>query len=103
MIKNVEITLAENSTAGNSPKIFKAQSVEIRHEQVTVSQSVDGPISTARHNSKVLWVEGKAKDLATATNVKIIGNNGEVLLNGELSRQFKAPRDTAKGVEFEVF
>ncbi len=103
MIKNVEITLTENSTTGNSPKTFKAQSVEIRHEPMTISQSVDGPISTARHNSKILWVEGKAKNLANITNVKIVGNNGEVLLNGGLNFVFNAPRDTTAGVEFEVF
>jgi hypothetical protein len=40
MKKIAEITLGENSAAGNQPKIFPAQTVEIEEEPPTVVQGV---------------------------------------------------------------
>lgn len=42
MTKNVQIALVENSSAGNPPKIFPAQTVEIVHETDTSRTGVDG-------------------------------------------------------------
>lgn len=101
MTKNVEVTLVEYSTAGNPPKTFTAQTVEIAHEADTVVTGVDGHISIGRHPSKILWFGKTTKDLANITNVKIAGKNGEVLIDGELNTNYGA-RDTAIGVEFYV-
>lgn len=69
---------------GNQPKIFAAQTVEI---QTPVESVMRG---------------GTAKDLVGITDVKIAGNNGEVLVDGELNTFSGRPRDTVGGVEFFV-
>jgi hypothetical protein len=97
-----EITLVENSTAGNQPKIFAAQTVEIRHEADTVITGLDNHTSRGRHPSKVFWLGGTAKDLMNITDVKIVGNNGGVLVDGELNATYDGPRDIVGGVEFFV-
>ena len=97
-----EITLVENSTAGNQPKIFAAQTVEVRHEADTIITGVDGHTSRGRHPSKVLWSGGTANDLLNITDVKIIDNNGEALVDGELNTTYGVPRNIAGGVEFFV-
>jgi hypothetical protein len=97
-----EITLVENSTAGNQRKIIATQTVEIRHEADTVLTGVDGHTSRGRHLSKVLWLGGTAKDLVNITDVKIVGNNGGVLVDGELNATYGGPRDIVGGVEFFV-
>ncbi len=98
----VELILVENSTAGNKPKSFAAQTVEIHHEADTVITGVDGHTSRGRHPSKVLWQGGTASNLENITNVKIVGNNGEVLVDGELNTTYGVPRDIVGGVEFFV-
>ncbi|SDR29524.1 hypothetical protein SAMN05519103_01799 [Rhizobiales bacterium GAS113] len=102
MKKIATITLVENSTGRNQPKTFTAQTVEIHHEADTVSQGADGRISTAHHPSKIFWFGGTAKDLANIINVKIVGNNGHVFVDGELNNTFGGPRDIAGGVAFSV-
>jgi hypothetical protein len=97
-----EITLKENSTAGNQPKTFDAQIVEIRHKADTVVQGLDGHTSSARHPSEIIWHGGAAKDLANITHVKIVGKNGNVLVDGELNTHYDVPRDIASGVKFFV-
>lgn len=96
------VLLIENSTAGNPPKLFEAQRVEIAHENDTVVQGADGHVSRGSHPSKVLWVEGKANDLSGITNVKITAADGSVLLDGELNTFSGAPRNTDAGVQFFV-
>ena len=102
MERDVKITLVENSTAGSPPKVFAAQIVEIAHEPNTVVQGVDGKISTARHPSIILWIGGTAKHFTGITDVKIVGRDGEVLIDGELCTTFEVPRDVNKGVMFFV-
>jgi hypothetical protein len=104
MMKNVHVTLGENSSAGNPTKTFHAQSVEIARQPDTVKTGVDGFTSTARHPSKIFWREGSAKDLARITDVKIVTHGGEVLVDAALNTTFTIPRDRAGGgVEFDVF
>ena len=100
--KSVKITLVENSTAGNQAKTFAAQTVEISHEVATVVQGRDGPISIGYYPSKILWLDGTAKDLENITDVKIVGENRDVLVDDALCTTFEAPRDVTKGVEFFV-
>jgi len=103
MQKIANILLIENSTAGNPPKSFEAQRVEISHENDTVVQSVDGHVSRGSHTSKVLWFGGKANDLSGITNVKITAaDDGSVLLDGELKTFSGAPKNTDVGVQFFV-
>jgi hypothetical protein len=40
--------------------------------------------------------------LVNITDVKIVGNNGEVLVDGELNATYGGPRDIVGGVEFFV-
>lgn len=96
------ISLIENSTAGNLPKIFDAQEVEIKHESDTVIQGVDGHISRASHPSKIFWFNGRAELLRNITDVKITKNNGSVLIEGELNNFSRMPRDINDGVVFYV-
>lgn len=102
MTKNVQIALVENSSAGNPPKIFPAQTVEIVHETDTSRTGVDGFTSTARHPSKIFWHGGTAKELAKITNVKIVDHTGKVLVDGELNTTFRVPHERSGGVEFDV-
>jgi hypothetical protein len=97
-----EITLVENSTAGNKPKIFAEQTVQIHHEADTVVTSVDGITSRGRHPSKVFWLGGGAIMLKNITDVKIVGANGATLIDGSLNTHYAMPRDVAGGVEFFV-
>jgi hypothetical protein len=96
------ITLVENSTAGNPPKTFDAQTVEITHEADTVVRGVDGRTSIGHHPATIFWLGGTAKNLAGITNVKIVGPNGDVLVDGELNTTFGVPSDVTKGVKFFV-
>lgn len=102
MQKIANVLLIENSTAGNPPKSFEAQRVEIAHENDTVVQGADGPVSRASHPSKVLWFGGKVDDLSGITNVKITAADGSVLLDGELNTHYGAPKNTEVGVQFFV-
>jgi hypothetical protein len=99
---DVEITLVENSTAGNPPRHFSGQTVEADHEADTVVQGVDGHISTGRYPWKIVWRGRQASDLAHITNVKIVRANGHLLVDGELNTTYGAPRDVTRGVEFWV-
>jgi hypothetical protein len=100
--RSTQITLVENSTAGNPPKIFAGQMVEIADEPDTVKIGVDGYISTASHPSIVLWRGGAAKDFANITDVTIVDSDGAVLVCGELNKTFVVPRNVTGGVEFAV-
>lgn len=100
--KNVEITLIENSSAGNLPKVFPAQTVEIHHEPDTVVKSVDGKISRGSHPSTILWYGGKASELQRITNVKILASDGAVLIDAQVNRFTDQPRDASRGVRFLV-
>jgi hypothetical protein len=102
MQKIATIVLIENSTAGNPPKAFQAQHVEIFHEADTDVTGVDGYVSRASHPSRVVWLGGKADDFAGITNVKIISTDGSALLDGELNTFCGAPKNTSVGVEFFV-
>jgi hypothetical protein len=97
-----EITLIENSTAGNTPKIFAEQIVSISHVADTVQKSVDGFIAIGHRPSMVLWYGGFAKYLNNITDVKIVSKNGGVLIDGELNTFNGVPNDVPGGVEFYV-
>ncbi len=96
------VLLIENSTAGNPPKLFEAQRVEIAHENDTVVQGADGHVSRGSHPSRVLWLGGTAKDLSGITNVRITAADGGVLLDGELNTFSGVPKDSDVGVQFFV-
>jgi hypothetical protein len=100
--RTADITLVENSTRGKKPKIFPAQTVEITDVDDTVCQGVEGHTSKGRHPSKIRWFGGDAIELENITNVIIVGNSGEMLIDGELSAHYGAPRNFAGGVEFSV-
>jgi hypothetical protein len=100
--RNVKIALIENSTAGNPPKMFSAQTIGIEHEPDIVQISVDGRRSSAKLPATVLWLEGKAKELQRITDIKIFGSDGAMLLSAAILRTYQAPRDVDGGVEFQV-
>lgn len=96
------ISLIEDSTAGNLPKIFDEQEVEINHESDTVIQGTDDHISRASHPSKIVWFNGRADSLKNITDIRITENNGHVLIDGELNTFYGVPRDVDGGVVFYV-
>lgn len=96
------ISLIENSTAGNLPKTFDAQEVEITRQSDTVIQGVDGHISTASHPSKIIWFNGRADSLRNITDIKITKNNGNLLIDGQLNTFSGIQRDIDNGVVFYV-
>lgn len=107
----VEVTLIENSTAGNPPRVSVGQTCEIEHEPTIYSTGVDGITSHARQPTKIVWHEGKAewfgRDAATGmmavTNVKIIASDRSPLIDGwELITNPGIPRNLERGVEFFV-
>jgi hypothetical protein len=97
-----EITLIENSTAGNPPKVFRAQTVSIVHELSTVMESSEGEFAAGRHPSTVVWSGGNVRELDDITDVKIVAGNGEVLIEDELNRFHGGPHEVNRGVEFYV-
>jgi hypothetical protein len=101
--RTVEVTLLEHSSAGNPPRKFVGQTVEITPDPDTVPTAVDGHTSRASHPTKIFWHGGTAKSLAYITNVRIIAGNGEVLIDDDqLILTFQAPKDVSGGVKFEV-
>ena len=102
MKQTVDITLIENSSAGNPPRTFYAQNVEITHEPDTVSNSVDGHRSVGLHPSKITWFGALAKTMENITDVKIVGSGGRILVEGELHTNYDAPRDVDGNVQFLV-
>jgi hypothetical protein len=97
-----EITLIENATAGNSPRTFSAQTVEIRYEEDTVVVGSDGIPSVAHHPPLIFWHGGKAEQLARVTDVKITAGDGELLIDGALNTTFTIPESENGGVRFAV-
>jgi hypothetical protein len=109
--RSVEVTLIENSTAGNPPRKFAGQTCDIEHEPTIYSTGVDGITTHARQPTKVHWHEGKAEwfgrnaatGLMAVTNVKVVASNGVALIDGwELITNPGVPRDVGNGVEFFV-
>src|ERR1700680_3900155 len=107
----VEITLIENSTAGNPPNVLAGQTWEIEHEPTIHSTGVDGITSHARQPTKIVWHEGKAEwfgrnaatGMMAVTNVKIIASDYSPLIDGwELITNPGIPRNVDRGVEFLV-
>lgn len=97
------VTLIERSSAYNPDKVFAGQAVEIHHVPDIVKTGVDGKTSYARQDLTIIWYGGKDKDLKVITHVKIVGGDGGLLIDEwPLNRNFVAPHDVAKGVEFCV-
>lgn len=111
LYRSVEVTLIENSTAGNPPRKFAGQTCDIGHEPTVYSTGVDGVTSHARQPTEVLWREGKAEwfgrnaatGLMAVTNVTIVASDGRPLIDAwELITNPGVPRDIGNGVEFFV-
>ena len=97
-----DILLTENSTNGYFQTTFKAQKVKIKHKKPTVIQGVDGYISIGNHLSEVVWLNGRASSLQNVTHIKIIRDNGNVLIDGELNTFHSNPQDIDNDVFFYV-
>lgn len=109
--RSVEVTLIENSTAGNPPRVFAGQTCDIEHKPTVYSTGVDGITSHARQPTKIIWHEGKAEwfgrnaatGLMAVTNVKIIASGDSPLVDAwELITNPGIPCNVAPGVEFFV-
>ena len=96
-----DITLIEHSTAGNPPKTFTRQTVDIRRQDISTHMGVDGKLTPARHPSTVDWFGGKAADLKHITDVEIVDENGTTLLKMAIRTNF-TPLDILGGVRFQV-
>jgi hypothetical protein len=102
MKRIAEVILIDNSTAGTPPRKFPKQTVEIVTEATTVVPGVDGGISTARHPSEITWHGGTIAAMAGVTDIKLVADNGVVVIDGELNTNRGAPRAVANGVRFFV-
>lgn len=102
MSQKATIILIENSSAGNPPKTFADQMVDIQQVSDTRHVSVDGIISTAKHPSTIIWYGGTASDFENITDIQIIASDGETLVDSEILRNFEQPCATQNGVQFQV-
>jgi hypothetical protein len=104
MQNTVEITLISNSTAGNKPKKFTAQTVEITHEPDIVLRGVDGKESRGHQPSTIRWFGGTTRDLQEPriTDVRIVDCRGAVLIDGRLNTTFRVIREVDGWVIFDV-
>jgi hypothetical protein len=98
--ESVAVTL---SIAGNEPQSFAGQTVELDREPETVVMSVDGKMSVGYHPWTIIWHGKSADDLKVQfINVKIVRNDGSMLVNGPINRNFEAPCNVSKGVQFQI-
>jgi len=97
MTLTVTIFLTSQSSAGPSVRKFKSQPVEIDQE-VATSLMGDGD---GRHEAKVVWHGGTVKDLGFVTDVRLVGSDEQILVQGGLSQKSR-PREVKGGVEFFV-
>jgi hypothetical protein len=102
LCRPVALTLIQNSTRGNPPRTIADQTVDIVHEEDSRTTGVDGFVSIAHHPSTVIWLGRSKQDLDGVTDVKIVGSDCTVLVDGEICTTFGLARDVAKGVEFYV-
>lgn len=98
----VNVSIIEDSAAGNFQKTFNAQEVEITHENDTMMQSVDELTSKGSHPSKIIWFQSNADSLKNITNIKITQSNGNILMDGTLNFYYGRPKNIDDGVVFYV-
>jgi hypothetical protein len=102
MQNTVEITLISNTPAGNKPKRFSAQTIEITHQPDIVLRGVDGRQSSGRLPSTIRWFGGTTMDLQGFTDVRIVDGRGGVLIDGQLNTHFRVTREVDGWVIFDV-
>jgi hypothetical protein len=96
-----DITLIENSTAGNAPRTFTKQKIEIEGEPPTVKISADGYESIGHHPTKITWYGGTVEDVDGITDVKIV-SQGRVVIDGAFNTFVHQPHAISGGVVFYV-
>jgi hypothetical protein len=96
-----DITLIENSTAGNAPRTFTEQKLEIEREPPTVRQSADGYESIGHHPTKITWYGGAVEHVDGITDVKIV-SQGHVCIDGAFNTVVHGPYAISGGVVFYV-
>jgi len=102
MTIRADITLIQNSTAGNPDKHHTDQTITIQRKPQTVRTSVDGKVATADHETTIVWREGSPKDLKSITDVKIF-KRGSLELEGAIITTYRIPEPFEGGVRFDVF
>lgn len=101
-LKNVIITIKENSTAGQKEKVFRGQVVEFYHQEDIFEIGIDGNLSVGRQPLKIFWLDGKCSEFRGATSINITTGSGELVIERTLNWNQPA-RDENGGVIFEVF
>ncbi len=95
-----DITLIDNSTAGNPPRSYDGQEVLIHREPDIVVTGVDGYTSVGKQRTRVLWRGHNAAEMANITDVKIVNSqNKQPVIESELLSNWP-PRDFDGGVRF---
>lgn len=97
-----DITLIENTSAGNLHKAFSAQTVEIRQAADTTHLGVDGKISMAKHPSTVKWFGASATAFENITVIRIVTASGTILVDAEVLRNYVPPHNITNGVQFQI-
>ncbi len=96
-----DVMLIERSTARNSDRPFRGQTLEIVEQAPTVIQSVDGLVSVANHPTRIIWHGGSPKDLSGITDIRI-ESKGRTLIEASLNTHYGPPRAVSGGVSFDV-
>jgi hypothetical protein len=102
MSRLVTLTLIEKSNRQKEPKAFPDQRVDIDFGETTYHRSVDGPVSHARHPTRIFWHGGKRAMLDGVTHVRIVARGGDVLIDDWEFPTNRVPRDIDSGLEFFV-
>jgi hypothetical protein len=98
------LSLIEHSTAGNPDKTFPAQTLYVRKENDSRVTGVDGHLSTGSHDTIIRWKGGSALQFNGVTDIRVVSDDGHVLVDGALNLNITRPTDIGDGmVEFAVF
>lgn len=103
MQRTADITLIEQSTAGNPDRVFRAQRVVIEREPRSRRVSADGIVSFASHPTTITWLDGTVALLADTTNVRMTENGRIIVDDAQINTNHTVPTDFPGGVRFAVF
>ncbi len=88
---NVDITLIEDTTAGNPDRVYRNQSIRVFSETPVKETGVDGKVSIANLPSEIFWSGGSVALMNGVTDVRI-EQAGVVIMIGSLNSHYYFPK-----------
>jgi len=88
---NVDITLIEDTTAGNPDRVYRNQSIRVFSETPVKETGVDGKVSIANFPSEIFWSGGSVALMNGVTDVRI-EQGGVTIMSGSLNSHNFFPR-----------